>query len=231
MARRKLGSFAPRVWEDDNFDSAMNGSMRGLKPLPRRSRSLQSDGQGGVMSSAAPLIVVAPVRDLAAEINQAHEAVRRFIWSALDHAHHCGDLLIEAKAQAGHGHWKDWLAENCPGFSGRTASAYIRVSKHWDEIEAKRQDAADLSLSAALKFLGVPRLALNSGCYRWNSGGDPWPCAQGVRRKHCTGSRIVASGEQGRAGGTVLHRGGGRTCAGVARNRLHESAVCECDRH
>ena len=118
--------------------------------------------------SAAPLIVVAPVRDLAGEINAEHEAVRRFIWSALDHAHNCGDLLVEAKAQAGHGHWKDWLAENCPGFSGRTASAYMNISRNWDEIEAlKRQHDADLSLSAALKHLGVPRQAHNTGDYEW----------------------------------------------------------------
>jgi hypothetical protein len=51
--------------------------------------------------------------DLAARINQEHEAAEAAIKRGAAHAMAAGDLLIEAKAQVPHGQWLPWLAEHC----------------------------------------------------------------------------------------------------------------------
>lgn len=43
--------------------------------------------------------------------------------------------LIEAKKACSHGHWLEWLAENCPGISEVTARRYMRVAERSREID------------------------------------------------------------------------------------------------
>ncbi len=116
------------------------------------------------MSSA---VFVLPSRDLAVEINDAHEAACLAASSALEHARRCGELLLAAKAERGHGEWLPWLAANCPDLPARTAQSYTRLARKWPELEAKTQRVADLPLRDALKLLAGPREAHNSGDTEW----------------------------------------------------------------
>ncbi len=92
----------------------------------------------------------------ACEINAEHDLCCRAAADALQHAMRCGDLLIAAKAAMPHGSWGGWLAAHFAG-SDRTARAYMRLADHRDEIEAKRQTSADLSIDGALRLLAPPR--------------------------------------------------------------------------
>jgi hypothetical protein len=73
------------------------------------------------------------------------------------HACSAGELLIQAKAKAGHGKWLSWLQDECE-LSVRTASLYMRLAKHRVGIEAQIGNAvADLTLRGAIKLLSSPR--------------------------------------------------------------------------
>jgi hypothetical protein len=83
---------------------------------------------------------------LAVEIRREHEAAEAAFESSVAHAMRCGQLLIEAKAKAGHGNWLPWVRANLP-FSERTARNYMRLARN-------RQRIADLpSINEALTAL------------------------------------------------------------------------------
>lgn len=93
---------------------------------------------------------------LAERINAEHRACEVAVNSALAHAMNAGEMLSAAKIQLPHGAFGPWLAENFAG-SDRTARAYMRVSSRREELEAKRQSSATMSLDGALKALAAPR--------------------------------------------------------------------------
>jgi hypothetical protein len=93
---------------------------------------------------------------LAGRINEEHRACEKAVGAALTHAMNAGELLVEVKASLPHGAFGPWLAENFAG-SDRTARAYMRVHSHRDELEAKRQSSATLSIDGALKALVTPQ--------------------------------------------------------------------------
>jgi hypothetical protein len=93
---------------------------------------------------------------LAERINEEHRACETAANTALSHAMSAGELMTEAKEQLSHGAFGPWLAENFAG-SGRTARAYMRVYFRREELEAKRQSSATLSLDGALRALSTPK--------------------------------------------------------------------------
>jgi Protein of unknown function (DUF3102) len=93
---------------------------------------------------------------LAGRINEEHRACEAAANAALTHAMSAGELLLEAKGQLPHGAFGSWLKENFAG-SDRTARVYMRVYSHREELEAKRQSSATLSLDGALKALSAPK--------------------------------------------------------------------------
>jgi len=99
---------------------------------------------------------------LAERINAEHRACESAVNSALTHAMNAGGMLSEAKAALPHGAFGTWLKENFAG-SDRTARAYMRVHSHREELEAKRQSSATLSLEGALKTLSTPKDAPEAG--------------------------------------------------------------------
>jgi Protein of unknown function (DUF3102) len=99
---------------------------------------------------------------LAERINAEHRACETAVNSALTHAMNAGGMLSEAKASLPHGAFGPWLKENFAG-SDRTARAYMRVHSHREELEAKRQSSATLSLDGALKALSMPKDAPEAG--------------------------------------------------------------------
>lgn len=94
---------------------------------------------------------------LAEEINSEHRACETAVNSALTHAMNAGGMLSEAKASLPHGAFGLWLKENFAG-SDRTARAYMRVYSHREELEAKRQSSATLSLDGALRALSAAKV-------------------------------------------------------------------------
>src|SRR5215216_6765534 len=93
---------------------------------------------------------------LAARINEEHCACETAANAVPTHAMSAGELLMEAKGQLPHGAFGSWLKENFAG-SDRTARAYMRVYSHREELEAKRQRSATLSLDGALRALSTPK--------------------------------------------------------------------------
>jgi len=97
-----------------------------------------------------------PELSLAVQINEAHaEAQAHYAEAsahyenALEHAVHCGGLLILAaenvKAAKPKQSWLGWLKTNCPDIHQTTANDYMRIAEHRDEIKGA------LSLRDALK--------------------------------------------------------------------------------
>lgn len=92
---------------------------------------------------------------LADQINDAHRQAEESMRAGLGHALNAGRLLIEAKAACPHGSWGTWLSTNVT-CSSRSAQAYMRVARRWDELAANPQGPADLSLDEALRLLATP---------------------------------------------------------------------------
>lgn len=118
----------------------------------------------------------ADLTTLAAQINAEHEAAERAIGAALDHAREAGELLLKAKEHLAHGEWGAWLDVNFRG-SDRTARLYMRIARHWPELEEKRQGLAVLGIEEACKLLAEPRSAAPALPEPWvahNTGNVEW---------------------------------------------------------
>jgi hypothetical protein len=88
---------------------------------------------------------------LADAIGREVEAAERSWRNAVGHAIRAGELLIEAKAQLGHGEWLPWLRDNFVG-SRRSAQDYMRLARNGED--ARR--VAHLGVKGALKELAAP---------------------------------------------------------------------------
>lgn len=67
---------------------------------------------------------------LAREARAEHLAAERAFESAVEHAHRCGHVLLQAKSLCRHGEWLPWLRE--AGIPARTAQDYMRLAKNAD---------------------------------------------------------------------------------------------------
>jgi hypothetical protein len=99
------------------------------------------------------------VASIAEDIRREHRLAREHAETAVEHARRCGELLIEAKAQAAHGAWLPWLAANVPDIAERTAQAYMRLASQCLADPAIAQRVADLSLRSALAVVAEPNRA------------------------------------------------------------------------
>lgn len=114
---------------------------------PRRCEAHRGTARRGSMN--APQL---PDPARAAEINSEHRAAFGKAREALEHARRAGELLLQVKAEAGHGEWLPWVEANCK-FSERTAQGYMRLASQWDRLQGKSATAADLTLHDALAVL------------------------------------------------------------------------------
>jgi len=94
----------------------------------------------------------AALPELAGQINEHHARATEAARTALEHARECGAILIQAKAQVGHGGFLAWLAANCR-VGERQARRYMRVAENWPAIEAKSDAMSDLTVTGALRLL------------------------------------------------------------------------------
>ena len=110
---------------------------------------------------------VAPsLDDLAQRIKTEHQEIMGAKRNIVERAMKAGDLLIQAKANAGHGNWLNWLKANCVGISERTANVYMKLADGRATIEEKLKSAAtaDLTINEALRSLAeeAPEAKTNS---------------------------------------------------------------------
>lgn len=106
-------------------------------------------------------------------INEEHCAAVAAQRHAVEHAARCGELLLAAKAEVGHGAFEKWIETHCE-FAPRTARVYMRLAKFPPE---KRQRAAELSLRAALAFLHSEIVAERAAAAR-EAVGEPPPLSE-----------------------------------------------------
>jgi Protein of unknown function (DUF3102) len=93
----------------------------------------------------------------AGKINSEHSKFLDAYRATWQHALRVGSLLVEAKAEVGHGNWGAWVEENC-AFSDRTARDYMRIARHRERVEEllKSAGSADLSIQGVLRELAAP---------------------------------------------------------------------------
>ena len=90
---------------------------------------------------------------IASKINELYTQAELFSKQAKDTASQaisfaveCGKLLNNQKKAVGHGAWLDWLKENCPNISERTAQKYMRLSRKICELEDSSKTNANSDL-------------------------------------------------------------------------------------
>lgn len=94
--------------------------------------------------------------NLAPRINKAHRACAEAGRSAVEHAMACGELLIEAKGEMGHGGWGRWLEKNFEA-SQATANLYMKLARHRELLtEANSERVRNFSFREALALISPP---------------------------------------------------------------------------
>lgn len=91
------------------------------------------------------------LEQIAAAIRREHEAAGIKVRESLEHARACGELLMLAKAEVGHGQFMKWVAVNCP-FSQDTADLYMRVARNWSRL-LNSERVQNMSLRDAGRFI------------------------------------------------------------------------------
>lgn len=88
------------------------------------------------------------------EINKAHEAFMNSMQRTLEHAVHCGQLLLEQKKLVAHGEWMLWVSSNC-NFKRTQADAYMRIASNYRSSGNLPEGAT--SIVSALRLLQEPK--------------------------------------------------------------------------
>ncbi len=86
-----------------------------------------------VLAKAAQRVAVAAEVSLADRINAVSVRIATRVGNALEDARECGRLLVEAKAEAGHGSFGQWVKDNLR-FGIRQAQNYMRLHNHWHRL-------------------------------------------------------------------------------------------------
>jgi hypothetical protein len=84
------------------------------------------------MEMIKPAIVRSVDDDLGAlahQIKHHHQLAEKAGHEAMEHAHHAGKLLVQAKARVKHGEWLSWLQSNTQ-LQPRTAQRYMQFAKY-----------------------------------------------------------------------------------------------------
>jgi hypothetical protein len=87
--------------------------------------------------------------------NAEHQQVETALRAGLEHARVADELLLQAKAQCGHGRWLEWLKANV-AFTDRTARRYMTIASRWEELTGKSDTVSDLTCRDALQLLSAP---------------------------------------------------------------------------
>lgn len=94
-----------------------------------------------------------PDETLAEWINAGHAAIKMAVRRLAIHVAQVGAWLVAARAKCQHGEWLNWLVQNCPQISQRTAYNYIEI---YDELkDANLQLVANLTPTQAYRLVGI----------------------------------------------------------------------------
>jgi len=121
---RRVASAAVRA----SVKHATSRLHRGLIGLPRHA------SHHGAAQSKVEASNLLP--DLRERLKAEHAAVGTALRRSVERSMAAGDILLEAKAQLGHGEWLPWLA-SCD-ISERTAQRYMRLARHRAVISQRR---------------------------------------------------------------------------------------------
>jgi hypothetical protein len=125
---------------------------------------------------------VSALPDLAQAIEREHQAAHQAARTALEHAVACGVLLIQAKAEVGHGGWLPWIEANL-SFGARQSQKYARLAEHADDLDQMRIENSYLTIDQALAALadGKPPLRVHlTGAVEWYTPAPYLECARQV---------------------------------------------------
>lgn len=98
------------------FDSASGTSSLTDSSSGSQAASIDSDSTNNHLASSS------------CSINEAHRLAQHHAGKAIDYAIECGRLLLDAKKATEHGHWQQWIADNCE-FSYRQAARYMKAAR------------------------------------------------------------------------------------------------------
>lgn len=123
------------------------------------------------MTSAALSATIPTQIDLAndsrtARINAEHRQAKADARSAIEHAAHCGELLIEAKSELPHGQWRAWVEAHCE-FSCRTARRYMQVAEELLRLRERWPRVASLPLRDVAHLLEKDNIHFSSDSPEW----------------------------------------------------------------
>jgi hypothetical protein len=99
-------------------------------------------------------VVSAPALQMAERIEAAHQAAIGAARTAIEHAIECGKLLLEAKAQIGHGGWLAWVDANL-SFGHRQAQKYTRLAEFSTKVPNANSNS-HLTIDGALAAIAEP---------------------------------------------------------------------------
>ncbi len=91
---------------------------------------------------------------IAAQILELHEGIFIKLQRSVRDALLIGELLEKKKREVKHGNFQNWIRDNLPGFTDRTARNYQRLYEHRHEIKERLGETA--SISDAYKLLNAP---------------------------------------------------------------------------
>jgi hypothetical protein len=121
----------------------------GQKPVARAPITIEHE--------PAAVIVDPKLTAIATEIRAEHEQGLSAFRRGFDHFLRVGELLRQARAAVGHGHWTRWLLEST-SISETAARGYIRMAEEYPKLDAEnRQRVADLPWREALKAIAKAR--------------------------------------------------------------------------
>jgi hypothetical protein len=97
-------------------------------------------------------VTTGTLANTAETINSLHGEISQAGKVLIEKARYCGDWLLQAKQEVGHGQFEKWLADNCPAISPRTARRYMTIARGWEHL-SKTDTVADLPLVTATKLI------------------------------------------------------------------------------
>jgi len=122
---------------------------------------LYGDGNGApVPLDPVEQLLGASDQRIVDRINREHQLCQRAYGDALAHAIEAGLLLLGVKAELPHGRFMAWIEEHFAG-SQRTANIYMQLAAV--PQVSNSQDAANLTIGAALKQLAAQRAGAGAG--------------------------------------------------------------------
>ena len=112
------------------------------------------DGQNAPRPGQDEGLQVSAQDPIAAKILELHEGIFLKLKRSVGDALLIGELLEKKKREVKHGNFQNWIRDNLPGFTDRTARNYQRLYEHRHEIQERLGEMA--GISDAYKLLSAP---------------------------------------------------------------------------